>query len=109
MAALYRRTHIVCLPSHREGLPKALLEACAAGRAIVATDVPGCREAVRHGENGLLVEARNPGALARALDLLVEDVELRRRMGAAGRRRAEQEFDVQGVRATLDVYRSVVA
>lgn len=105
MAALYRRAHIVCLPSYREGLPKALLEACATGRAIVATDVPGCREAVRHGENGLLVEARNSGALAEALDLLLEDAELRRKMGAAGRRRAEQEFDVcEVVRATLNVY-----
>ena len=106
MAALYRRAHIVCLPSYREGLPKVLLEACAVGRAIVTTDVPGCREAVRHGENGLLVEARNPGALAEALELLLEDADLRRKMGVAGRRRAEEEFDVCAVvRATLDVYK----
>lgn len=108
MAALYRRAHIVCLPSYREGLPKALLEACAVGRAIVTTDVPGCREAVRHGENGLLVEARNSGALAEALDLLLEDANLRRKMGVAGRRRAEKEFDVRAVvRATLEVYNSL--
>jgi glycosyltransferase involved in cell wall biosynthesis len=110
MAALYRRSHIVCLPSYREGLPKALLEACAVGRAIVATDVPGCREAVRHGENGLLVEARSSRALAAALKELLENGDLRRKMGAAGRRIAESEFDVHSVvRATLGVYESVVS
>lgn len=109
MASLYRSAHIVCLPSYREGLPKALLEACAVGRAIVTTDVPGCREAVRHGENGLLVEPRNSVALADALGSLLDDAVLRRKMGAAGRRRAEEEFDVRMVvRSTLDVYRSVV-
>ena len=111
MSALYRRSHIVCLPSYYpEGLPKALLEACAAGRAIVTTNTPGCREAVRHGENGLLVEARNPQAVAEAVDRLLEDVNLRRKMGAAGRKIAENEFDVRSVvRATLDVYERVIS
>ena len=110
MPSLYRRAHIVCLPSYREGLPKALLEACATGRAIVATDVPGCREAVRNGENGLLVQPRNSVALADALEVLLADQTLRQRMGAAGRKRAEEEFDVRSVvRATLDVYNSVMS
>lgn len=110
MAALYRRAHIVCLPSYREGLPKTLLEACAVGRAVVATDVPGCREVVRHGENGFLVEARSARALAAALDVLLQNGELRRKMGAAGRKIAENEFDVRSVvRATLDVYERVIS
>ena len=111
MASLYQRSHIVCLPSYYgEGLPKSLLEACASGRPIVTTDVPGCRDAVRHGENGLLVEARNVDALAGALRRLISDSTLRTQMGAAGRRRAEAEFDVRSVvQATLGVYRDMLA
>lgn len=110
-AALYRNSHIVCLPScYGEGVPKSLLEACGAGRPIVTTNVPGCRDVVRDGENGLLIEPRNPGAIAGALDRLLSDATLRTKMGAAGRRRAEAEFDVRAVvRATLDVYQSMVA
>jgi glycosyltransferase involved in cell wall biosynthesis len=102
-------THIVCLPSYREGLPKSLLEALAAGRPIVATDVPGCREAVRDGENGILVPSRNSVALADALETLIRDPTLRRRYGASGRRRAETEF-VAGIvnAATLRLYREML-
>ena len=100
---------MVCLPSYREGLPKALIEACAAGRAIVATDVPGCREVVTHELNGLLVRPRDTGALADALQRLLGDPRLRTKMGMAGRRKAEAEFDVAAVvRATLDVYREIL-
>lgn len=106
MPALLAQSHIVCLPSYREGLPKALLEAAACGRAIVATDVPGCREAVRHGENGLLVPARDSAALARALRRLIEDPALRRRFGESGRALAEREFSVGEISAgTLALYR----
>jgi glycosyltransferase involved in cell wall biosynthesis len=99
------RSQIACLPSYREGLPRSLLEAMAAGLPIVSTDVPGCREAVRHGENGLLVPARDSVALAAALRTLIEDAELRRRFGDAGRRRAEHEFASSIVIAeTLSLY-----
>jgi glycosyltransferase involved in cell wall biosynthesis len=109
MPALLRSVHVVCLPSYREGLPKALIEACAAGRAIVATDVPGCREVVNHELNGLLVKPRDAGALADALQRLLSDPTLRTKMGMAGRRKAEAEFDVVAVvRATLDVYRKIL-
>jgi glycosyltransferase involved in cell wall biosynthesis len=101
--------HIVCLPSYREGLPKSLLEAMAAGRPIVATDVPGCREAVRDGDNGLLVPSRDSGALARALETLIREPELRRRLGARGRERAETEFASDVVNeATLALYREML-
>jgi glycosyltransferase involved in cell wall biosynthesis len=109
MPALLRSVHVVCLPSYREGLPKSLIEACAAGRAIVATDVPGCREVVNHELNGLLVRPRDTGALADALQRLLSNPTLRAKMGMAGRRKAEAEFDVAAVvRATLDVYRTIL-
>jgi glycosyltransferase involved in cell wall biosynthesis len=109
MPALLRSIHVVCLPSYREGLPKALLEACAAARPIVTTDVPGCREVVDHEVNGLLVRARDVVALAEALQRLLGDAALRVRMGTAGRRKAEAEFGVGAVvRATLEVYRRLL-
>ena len=109
MPALLRSVHLVCLPSYREGLPKALLEACAAGRPIVATDVPGCREVVDDEVNGLLVRPRDGVVLAEALQRLLSDPELRARMGMAGRRKAEGEFGVAAaVSATLEVYRKIL-
>ena len=90
---IWARSHIAVLPSwYREGLPSSLLEAAASGRAIVTTDMPGCREAVHHDRNGLLVPPRDPGALAEAIVKLADDPARRASMGAAGRRRAESEF-----------------
>jgi len=86
MPAVLAGAHIVCLPSYREGIPRVLIEAAACGRAIVTTDVPGCREVVRDGENGLLVPAKDPARLAAALRSLIRDAALRSRMGSAGRR-----------------------
>jgi glycosyltransferase involved in cell wall biosynthesis len=109
MPALLASSHVVCLPSYREGLPKALIEACASGRPIVATDVPGCRDVVTHQVNGLLVRPRDAHALAEALQQLLSDPALRTRMGAQGRHKAETEFDVTAVvRATLDEYRKIL-
>jgi glycosyltransferase involved in cell wall biosynthesis len=109
IAEVLARSHIACLPSYREGLPKSLLEAMAAGRPIVATDVPGCREVARNGDNGLLVPSRDSGALARALETLIRDPVLRRRFGDRGRRRAETEFASDVVnKATLALYRDIL-
>jgi glycosyltransferase involved in cell wall biosynthesis len=105
MDQVYRQAHIVCLPSLREGLPTVLIEAAAAGRPIVASDVPGCREVVEHGENGLLVPPGDPAALAEALALLASDPALRHRMGAAGRVKAVNRFaNKKIIAATLNVY-----
>lgn len=102
---LLARASVVCLPSYREGMPKALAEAAAAGRPIVATDVPGCREAVVDGRNGLLVPPRDAAALAQALDRLLRDAELRRSMGRESRTLAEQRFDERTLIArTLELY-----
>src|SRR6185437_3196888 len=92
MAAVMRAAHIVVLPSYREGVPKALLEAAAAARPIIATDVPGCREVVKDGVNGILIPARNAGALAEAIERLVLAPQLRLNMGAAGRALAVERF-----------------
>lgn len=106
MPSIYSHAHIVCLPSYREGLPKVLLEAAASGRAIVTTDVPGCREVVIERENGLLVPARESLPLAEALRRLITDSELRQSMGRKGRAMAEAEFSIQQVVARhLDIYR----
>ncbi len=110
VAPVWRDAHIAVLPSYREGLPKALLEAAACGRPAVACDVPGCREVVTDGENGLLVPARDAPALADALARLAADPDLRRRMGESGRARVEREFsEGRIVDETMDVYRRVIA
>ena len=110
IAALLRGAHIACQPSsYREGLPKSALEAMAAGKPLVATDIPGCREAVVHQETGFLVPPREPIALADALQKLIESPELRIRMGMAGRRRAERYFADEIIcRQTLLVYETLV-
>jgi glycosyltransferase involved in cell wall biosynthesis len=97
MAAAYRKSHIVCLPSYREGLPRVLIEAAACGRPIVTTDVPGCRDVVRANENGLLVPVRDVEALANALKTLILDPGLRTKMGQAGRRIAMEEYSVSAI------------
>jgi glycosyltransferase involved in cell wall biosynthesis len=96
---------ISVLCSISEGFPNSLVEAMAAGRPIVATDVGGVRDAVRDGENGLLVPARNPATLADALMALLADPARRRAMGEAGAERARREFHARVVVASLaDLY-----
>jgi len=93
MAEVIRQAAIVCLPSYyREGAPRALIEAASIGRPAVTTDWTGCRDVVVDGETGLLVPVRNVDALATALRRLIEDRELRERMGEAARFRAEDNF-----------------
>ncbi len=106
MAAVFQQAHVVCLPSYREGLPKALIEAAACGRPIVTTDVPGCREVVREGDNGFLVPPRDSALLAVAINRLLADPALRQSMGKRGRERAQLEFALDKVIAeTLALYR----
>jgi glycosyltransferase involved in cell wall biosynthesis len=105
IVSLLAHTHIVCLPSYREGLPKALIEASATGRAIVTTNVPGCRHVVEHDVTGLLVPPRSVDALTDAIAKLSSNAELRRRLGRAARLRAEQEFALNHiVSSTLLLY-----
>lgn len=104
--SLYHRAHIVCLPStYGEGVPRSLVEACASGRPVVTTDMPGCREVVRDGENGFLVKPHHSGELADALKRLIENPELRHEMGERSRQIAAREFSQQKViKETLKLY-----
>jgi glycosyltransferase involved in cell wall biosynthesis len=84
---------VVVLPSYREGIPKALLEAAAMEKPLITTDAVGCREVVDDGVNGLLVPVGDAKALAQAMIRLIEHPAMRLRMGQAGRKKVEQEFD----------------
>jgi glycosyltransferase involved in cell wall biosynthesis/peptidoglycan/xylan/chitin deacetylase (PgdA/CDA1 family) len=104
MPELLAKSHIVCLPSYREGIPRILIEAAACGRPIITTDAPGCRELVRPGENGLIVPVQDTPALVSALRALIQNPEMRKAMGDFSRQLAVQEFDIELVIAQ---YRSI--
>ncbi|MDS1138798.1 glycosyltransferase family 4 protein [Pusillimonas sp. SM2304] len=109
VAQLYQQAHIVVLPSYREGLPKSLVEAAACGRAVVTTDVPGCRDAITPGVTGVLVPVQDARALADAVLDLARDEDRRRAMGRAGRELAEGEFDIRKIaQVHLDLYASLL-
>ena len=109
VAGVWRKHHVAMLLSYREGLPRGLVEAAAAGRPIIATDVAGCREVVRDGREGLLVPRNDVEAAARAVVRLVEDQTLRAGMGAAARARFIDRFTDARVMCTVgDLYRSLV-
>ena len=103
--SLYSKSHIVCLPSYREGFPKALIEAAAACRAVITTDVPGCRDAIIPNKTGLLVPVRDIEALANAIQNLIENPKKRKAMGIVGRKLAERNFKIENiVKAHLKIY-----
>lgn len=101
MPEVYRAMDVFALPSHREGFPRAPLEAAAMRLPCVVTDVRGCRQAVIHARTGLLVPAGDVGSLAEALVTLIEDPTLAAHLGEEGRRRALVEFDERRVFATV--------
>ena len=108
IAQLLTESHIAVLPSYREGLPKSLIEAAAVGRAIVTTDVPGCREVVKDGENGFLVPAKDAKELSIAIQKLINNPKLLTSMGKKSRLMAEQEFSIQQiVEQTLKLYKAI--
>lgn len=110
MPQMIARANLVVLPSYREGLPKVLLEAAAGGRAVVTTDVPGCRDAIEPGVTGLLVPVRDAESLAYAIEKLLANPKQRSAMGLAGRQLAEKEFDVHAVvDKHLAIYRRLLA
>jgi len=110
MRALYAASDIVVLPSWREGLSRALIEAAAMERPIITTDVPGCRDVVDHGRSGLLVPLQNGPAIALAIRLLLEQPELARVLGQQARRKVVEEFRVTLVNDhTLQQYAQLIA
>ncbi|RXG94525.1 glycosyltransferase family 4 protein [Bradyrhizobium zhanjiangense] len=95
IVSLWRDAHIAVLPSYREGLPGALMEAAACGRPLIATDTPGCREIVLTNQTGLLVPLEDPAALARAILRLAESPVLRASYGATARRLVSERFSAR--------------
>jgi hypothetical protein len=101
---------MLVLPSHREGAPRALMEAAACGLPVVATDVPGCRDIVERDQTGLLVPAVDPASLAEAIGLLGRDPDLRAELAASARLKAERQFDERDiVQTVLHTYRRTAA
>lgn len=90
---ILRAADMFVLPSHREGMPRSIIEAMMTGLPVVSTNIRGSREEVVHEETGLLVPVRDEAALAAALNRLVAEPDLRMRMGAAGRARAQDLYD----------------
>jgi glycosyltransferase involved in cell wall biosynthesis len=110
MPRLLADIDVAVLPSYREGVPRSLLEAAACGLPIVTTDVPGCREVVTHGVNGLLIPPRDPHALAAAIQRLYEQPAERARMGRAGRETVLNDFDQRIVfEKTFAVYTDLLS
>ncbi|HEX6221414.1 MAG TPA: glycosyltransferase family 4 protein [Acidimicrobiia bacterium] len=106
--SLYRVFDVFVMPSHREGFPRAAMEAAASGLPLILTDVRGCREVVDDGVNGVLVPVRDPVALSAAIDELVKNPGVRTEMGSAGSLRASRRFDERDVVAkVLSAYREV--
>lgn len=109
MPQVLSAAHLVVLPSYREGLPKILIEAAACGRAVITTDVPGCRDAIDPGITGILVPVRNAAPLANAIETLINDPVRCQVMGDAGRSLAENAFDVQQVVAAhMQIYQELI-
>ena len=105
MVKVYQQASVVCLPSYREGLAKSLIEAAACGRPLVASDIPGCREVVENGRNGLLVTPHDAQSISTALLKLLSDKKLMVRMSKESRQIAVNKFSVNKINSmTLDIY-----
>jgi glycosyltransferase involved in cell wall biosynthesis len=111
MPKVFQQASLVVLPSHGgEGVPKALLEAAASARAIVTTDVPGCRDIVRRGINGILTPPGEPAALADAIEQLLQDPGRRHQMAARSREIAANDFSQEAVISqTMEMYRRLLS
>jgi len=109
IAAFWAKAHVAVLPSRREGLPLSLMEAAACGRALIASDVPGCRELVLHDQNGLLFPVDDVMALADAMTRLAADPQLRARYAMAARSRVVNEFAASIIaRQIVALYQSIL-
>jgi glycosyltransferase involved in cell wall biosynthesis len=109
IAEILHISDVVTLPSYREGIPRALLEAMSMGKPIITTDTAGCRGVVEEGKNGLLVPVKDPIALASAIERLIDDEALRIKMGKYGSEKALREFDERmAVEQTLKIYEEIL-
>lgn len=109
MNAVFRKCHVVCLPSYREGSPRVLIEAAAVGRPIITTDVPGCRDLVLEGVNGYLVPVKNACALAKAIEKIFEGHPPLAIMGQKSRELVELKYaETKVVSDTFDIYQELL-
>ena len=109
MVSVYQKASVVCLPSYREGLAKGLIEAAACGRALVASDIPGCREVIVDGVNGFLVPPKQVVPLADAIEKIILDKRLMARMGNESRKIAENNFSAEKInRETIFEYNKLI-
>ena len=109
MVSVFKQADIVCLPSYREGMPKALLEAAACGLPIVTTDAPGCKDVIVHEKSGYLVPIKDTIMLTQYLQELIASDELRQRFGSKARERVEQKFSTDIVVSHhLEVYAALL-
>jgi glycosyltransferase involved in cell wall biosynthesis len=103
------KCHIMVLPSYREGLPKSLIEAAACGRAVITTDVPGCRDAITPNVTGVLIPIKSSAAIVTAVLDLCDKEDKRKGMGKCGRKLAESHFDISDVITThLNLYKGIL-
>jgi glycosyltransferase involved in cell wall biosynthesis len=110
MSKIYPQCNVVVLPSFAEGIPTVLLEASACGRAVVTTNVPGCRDVVQPGITGLLVPVNNAQALVEALHNLISHASLRQQMGTAGRKMIEEKFSADLINnQTIQLYQEMIS
>lgn len=107
---LLKQCHIMAFPSYyMEGLPKSLIEANAIGRPIITSNSVGCKETLVDGYNGFLIPTKDVDALVEKLDLLLDDADLRVKMGKAGRQYAEKYFSIESVvQKHLDIYNELL-
>lgn len=109
VAEIIAQSHIMVLPSYREGLPKSLIEAAACGRAVITTDVPGCRDAITPNETGILIPVKSSDAIISAIKILCDNDDQRIAMGKKGRKLAESCFDITDVIEThLKLYKGTI-
>ena len=110
ISQVWKESHICVFPTYySEGLPKTLLEAAAAGRPIITTDMPGCLEIVQDKVNGIIIPIKNPLALSNAIECLVKDSDLRKKMGMKGRKKVIANFsDVVIIQQTLNLYEELL-
>ena len=105
MQNLFNTASIVCLPSYREGFPKSLIEACASGCAVVCTDVPGCKDAIKKNFNGLFCNVKDPHDLYLKIDTLLKDKNIRYMFSKNSRKLAEQKYNINiFVKKNLNFY-----
>ena len=110
MSEILNQSTIICLPSYREGFPKVLLEAASCGKPIVTTDVPGCRQAIQNNISGFLVPPNNPKALSRALEKLILDQSLCKKMGKEGLKRVRLELSQEIIaKQTISLWERILA